>query len=722
MTLTLFLAAAIAIAIAWNRLYAPRVPAAICALFILIVVGYEWRTLLTPRVDLPAHIPMHVYPWKAVVHGDVNANTAIAYLQIAPWMRIARDELRRGHLPLWNRYAASGAPLLANQQTAIFHPFTLLGMLLPLGKAFTLSSSLRLFTLLFFTFIFLRGWDLGAPAAIFGAVAYTFCTFHILMLLFPLGLSTMMLPVALVGVDRLATNPRLRTWLLLVAGLALSILGGHPESALWVWIVTAAYAVFVWRRVFVAATAFIAAMLLTAFVWYPTLSLLPLTPRYAAVNSLEANPADHGLTYEWLLPLLAPNILGTPQTGTYKPPAGSHPAILNDYGEVATGYAGALTLLLAFSAIFLVRRRPILFCLFLCVFSFFTFAEVPIWRDVIRAIPLAGVSLHSRLRIFWNLGICAAAALTVDRARSAKLTLLATIVVFAELVFVTRGYNPASRAEDLYPVTGAIDYLRRVDKPSRMVALGISFLPETPGYYGIEDVKTVNPISDAKYIRFLRGYLKVTPESYDLDVGDTTYPFFDFLNIRHVYAPPDVVVNDPALQLRYSGADGKVYENMEALPRYFFARDVIVVPWWGTAVAVSKSITDFARTTIVDRNPPAKLSGGSMVVREYASRTTTLDIDAPGWNLLATSEVDWPGWRATWNGRALDTVTVNGAFVGCYVPPGRGTLVLEYLPRDVEVALRVSILSMIALAIALMVRQLATRHTFVPKLRTQPPT
>src|SRR5205814_9131344 len=120
---------------------------------------------------LPAGLANNLYPWRSLNRPSVNANSGIVITQLAPWTRVARDALLRGELPLWNRNAASGAPLLANQQTAIFHPFTLLGLFLPIGKAFTLSASLRLFTVAFFMFVFLRNFGIGTPAAMFGTLA-----------------------------------------------------------------------------------------------------------------------------------------------------------------------------------------------------------------------------------------------------------------------------------------------------------------------------------------------------------------------------------------------------------------------------------------------------------------------------------------------------------------------------------------------------------------------
>jgi len=567
-TILLFALTGAAVVWGWNRLFQP-VPWRIALLLWLICAAYQAPTLFTSKVDIPGNLAFVALPWQATGRPPVKANTGIVFTQIAPWSRVARDIVRNGHVPLWNRMSASGAPLLANQQTAIYHPFTLLGLLLPLGKAFTLSACLRLFFAAFFTFLLLRNWDVGTAGAVFGAIAYTFCSFHVVWLLFPLGLSTVMLPLALVGVQELVRAPRIASYALLLMGLSGSVLGGHPESALWVWIVAALIALHLCatapatmpRRgglLALAGSAFIASMCLTAFFWYPTERALHETVRYGALQS-NANPANHGLSAEWLLPLIAPNVLGTPANNTYTPPRGSHPAVLNDYGEVASSYAGLATLGLALAAPFVTRRRPLLVALALMVFSLLTFAEAPVWRDAIRAVPLAGISIHQRLRIFWDLGVCIAAAMTIDAAmrgerrrtiavaltltaaafvavyasrqppflrqplalaqllvplvatllmavstrRSWLLGVAAPVLVFADLAVATYRYNPPSAPADVYPVTGAIAALQHGQRPFRFVARDWSFLPDTPSFYGIEDIKTTDPVRHTRYMRML---------------------------------------------------------------------------------------------------------------------------------------------------------------------------------------------------------------------------
>ncbi|MEO8035031.1 MAG: hypothetical protein ABI837_11420, partial [Acidobacteriota bacterium] len=80
------------------------------------------------------------------------------------------SELRAGHLPLWNPYNASGEPWLANPQTGVFYPPSLLFLILPFATAYMLYLALHLAIL---------GWggyalferDAGPGPALVGAVA-----------------------------------------------------------------------------------------------------------------------------------------------------------------------------------------------------------------------------------------------------------------------------------------------------------------------------------------------------------------------------------------------------------------------------------------------------------------------------------------------------------------------------------------------------------------------
>ena len=63
-----------------------------------------------------------------------------ALLQFWPWRRFAVQELLAGRLPLWNPYAGSGVPLLADHQSAIFYPLNVLYLFLPVERAMGVSA------------------------------------------------------------------------------------------------------------------------------------------------------------------------------------------------------------------------------------------------------------------------------------------------------------------------------------------------------------------------------------------------------------------------------------------------------------------------------------------------------------------------------------------------------------------------------------------------------
>jgi hypothetical protein len=224
-------------------------------------------------------------------------------------------------------------------------------------------------------------------------------------------------------------------------------------------------------------------------------------------------------------------------------------------------------------------------------------------------------------------------------------------------------------------------------------------------------------------MRLLKGYLNVDPAAYDLQIRDVTQPFFDFLNIRYVYVPPDQSVSDLRFVERYRGDDGIILENLRVLPRYFFVSHFRIEPDFDKTVWFSRDIKNFRTTAFVDHipakvlraapglaNPRIITNGGDISVRSYTSNTTLLDVNSNGWNLLVSSDVDWRGWRAYWNGKRQPPVVVNGAFLGCFVPPGSGRLLLTFRPDAYTNALRISALAGLAVATILAVWILVARR------------
>lgn len=85
------------------------------------------REIRMALIILVAAIAILFYP---LLSGEVLF-WGTASLQFYPWRKAAFDMLRAGQLPLWNPLVGSGAPLLANYQTAALYPPNWLYLLIP---------------------------------------------------------------------------------------------------------------------------------------------------------------------------------------------------------------------------------------------------------------------------------------------------------------------------------------------------------------------------------------------------------------------------------------------------------------------------------------------------------------------------------------------------------------------------------------------------------------
>ena len=103
-------------------------------------------------------------------------------------------------------------------------------------------------------------------------------------------------------------------------------------------------------------------------------------------------------------------------------------------------------------------------------------------------------------------------------------------------------------------------------------------------------------------------------------------------------------------------------------------------------------------------------SGGDVRIHRYGHNASVLDIDSTGWNLLVSSDVSWPGWRAYWNGTRQPSVIVNGAFVGCFIPPGKGQLTLRYAPQEFTQGARVSAVTLVLVSMIGIAGSVTTRR------------
>ena len=183
--------------------------------------------------------------------GAKNSLLSDPYTTVDPVLRYVTAQVRAGHLPTWNPFNGAGVPLLADEQAAVFSPFTALHYVLPFALANGLAAVLELWLMASFTYAWLRGHVRSELAAAAGGAVMAFAGYQIIWLDWGvMAASGLALPLGLWSVRAAfgarRDGARSREWVAtagLATAVALSVLGGHVETAAFADLTVAAYAV-----------------------------------------------------------------------------------------------------------------------------------------------------------------------------------------------------------------------------------------------------------------------------------------------------------------------------------------------------------------------------------------------------------------------------------------------------------------------------------------------
>ncbi len=694
----------------------------------LAVCGLAAMLLLAPALLLPDGVPSPAAslgstpPWQATLDPERgNPNLIDVSAQIYPWLLHLRHELRAGRWPFWNPYQYSGTPYWANGQSAPLFPLHLVFAATPLQIGFLLLPWLRLVAGGVGAFLFARRLGASREGALLAAVVYPLSGAFTSYLLFPMANALALVPWVLLATEHLAASGRVAP-LALAAGA--QALAGHPETVLHTALLAALYLLArgsagpplrTWGR-------FAAGWVLAAAIG--AVHLLPFAWNLLASSRWHAHEPG---TYPPLavlaalpLRLVLPELHGNPALGTWWGPY--------HYVGTAV-YAGALALPLAAMGVGALRRdRRVLGALVILCFALAAAYQAPLLREALAAVPLLGRALHHRLRFGVDLGLAVLAGLGADRwrrgegraalaggalvvgallaaawarcgaewaargltgqelrwtvlvagsalvllvsvrlapARRAALALLLVPVTAVELAAAHRPTNPVQRLGELYPETGAVQFLR--GRPERIAATGDALRPNTASVYGLFDARGDDSVKLLHYERLQGNHLGPGHPTYFTPITDWESRWLDRLGVRWVLAAPRAGAPAAGWALAYDGPDARVFERPQAMP--------------------------LVRLQQQGRRPAPR------VARREPGRWE-IDWASDRAALLTVAEAWEPGWRAAVNGERRPVERADDHLLGVRVGPGEGRLALWHRPPGLELGAALTALGLTGLGLA----------------------
>jgi hypothetical protein len=108
---------------------------------------------------------------RPVVLSDSGNDLASQFIY---WRTFTADQLRHGHLPLWNPHVFSGMPYLGWAQTAVLYPTNWLDLVLPLPRSINLGIALHVFLAGSFTYLWGLRRGLHPVAAVVAGALFMF--------------------------------------------------------------------------------------------------------------------------------------------------------------------------------------------------------------------------------------------------------------------------------------------------------------------------------------------------------------------------------------------------------------------------------------------------------------------------------------------------------------------------------------------------------------------
>jgi hypothetical protein len=195
--------------------------------------------------------------------------------------------------------------------------------------------------------------------------------------------------------------------------------------------------------------------------------------------------------------------------------------------------------------------------------------------------------------------------------------------------------------------------------------------PDTALLYGLEDVGGVaNPLALADATRYWENF------------GSRSSRLYDLLNIRYVIAKKDVTLDWDKFALAFDGDPQlNVYENRRTLPRAFFASQIQpAVSHEDAWNAIHAPDFDPATTAVIEgASASASASRGEVTEIASAPNRLTVKVNADGPALLVVSQLWYPGWQVTVDGRAQGApLRTDYLFQGVALEAGSHTVELRF--------------------------------------------
>lgn len=727
-----------------------RLPRHVMALGVVLPLVLLFPWLDRGRLMVPLDLLQRMIPGAPGVpasHRHDLLNDSI--YQFIPWELEVRHALSDRRLPLWSDSLEGGSSPWVNPQAQVLSPIAMPARAVPIQHHLLAALALKILVAFEGAWLLARVAGVSRLSSLIAAGGFALSGGLIAWALFPHTTAAAWVPWLAAAVIRLFRGGGSRVIATAAVLTAALLLSGHPETAaiggLFAGVCGLSLAKKLGPGLGKAAVAAVLGFCLAAPHLLPFAFHLPHSQRAQEMTERRMPPYDVRLApITWFLPgygkfMLAPaspRAYGIPFEDEFRGPI--------NWVDSESGYAGIVAFAGSMVALFAFRRRRVWPFLGFGLVSLLLAAQwIPLAHLIYAVSALRAIAL-SRFLLVGCLAFAIAGGMGLDTIRRHRISALIAVIVAAilslaahadmftialwvliglsalaawkrrswgaagfalvlliDLLPWARGFLPSTDPALFYPRT---DYMAVMQQeaatpggPWRGAGEGQNMFPSLLSVYGVDELRPHNPLVPMPYLRTLEaafGFASTTL-NYFPSFGGIDHPFLDFLNVRVIASS---IGWPPAKTLERIDGDRfalfTIYRNPDALPRWFLPAGADVIREAELARWIV-TLKDPRRVAVFDPRGAVWVGQtGAVKAASLSPGRIVLDVPGSGDRLLATSLPQPEGWKAG----GLDTLVVNGAFLGVHVPAGVSQVELRFRPPGFLPGVLLGLLALIATA------------------------
>lgn len=272
---------------------------------------------------------------------------------------------------------------------------------------------------------------------------------------------------------------------------------------------------------------------------------------------------------------------------------------------------------------------------------------------------------------------------------SKKFTRKGVLIVCMLLLFLTTfdllrfgdKFEPFVSKNYLYPQDKLLAFLANNTHNQRIMSVDPRILP--PNFslmYSLQSVEVYDPLYVRTYGELIAASERSSadihpPFGFNRIITPINYqsPMMNLLGVKYILSLYEI--SSPTYKKVFTEGETKVYENTRVFPRAFFVKHIISTTAKQDAInKVFANKNNLDNTAIVLRPLSTTLSLGNVIITQYTPNTVVLETKNTGPGFVVLTDVDYPTWHVSVDGKQAAIYQTDYTLRGVYVPKGVHTV------------------------------------------------